>query len=82
MQQAPSSSAKVTTILWGCISSPSPSLVKVLVSWESASEEVKVVLFYVLHLSAIDLLSSGGLPLLLGWPSILMTGDNCPCSLS
>ena len=42
--------------------------------------ECETVLFYALQLSAVDMLSSGGLSFLLGWPSILTTGDDWPCS--
>lgn len=42
--------------------------------------ECEAGLFYVLQLSVINMLSSDGLSFLLGWPSILMTGDDGPCS--
>lgn len=42
--------------------------------------ECEAVLFYVLQLSEINMVSSGGLSFLLGWPSILMTGGDWPCS--
>lgn len=67
MQQDPNSSAKVTTVLGEGILSPPP-----------VSQELMRGSSLLWQLSAINTLSSGGLSFLLGWPSILMTGDSWP----